>query len=116
MSGCAISMGASSPPLDRLSNQLDRCSEAHDPTRRPVRLALLVNTGNNARDGDHWIPALLACIEQALQAQSSNQGSGSPTCAVAPAAASSSATYRQPVHPSTANPTSSRPANRASQA
>jgi hypothetical protein len=41
---------------------------------------------------------------------------GSARCAAIPAAASSSATYRQPAHPSTANATSSRPANRAGHA
>src|SRR6185312_4084653 len=34
---------------------------------------------------------------------------GSPTCAISPAAASSSATYRHPVQPSNANSTSVRP-------
>ncbi|HEV2254557.1 MAG TPA: hypothetical protein VGS06_15310 [Streptosporangiaceae bacterium] len=40
---------------------------------------------------------------------------GSARCAAIPAAASSSTTYRHPAHPSTANATSSRPADRASQ-
>ena len=47
-----------------------------------------------------------------LAAPSAAVSAGSPTCAATPAAASSSATYRHPVHPSSANATSSRPANR----
>jgi hypothetical protein len=54
-------------------------------------------------------PANRTALREAVSA-------GSATCAVMPAADSSSATYRQPVHPSSANATSPRPANRASHA
>ena len=48
--------------------------------------------------------SVLACR---LRPRSAAVSAGSPRCAAIPAAASSSATYRQPVHPSTANATSS---------
>ena len=57
--------------------------------------------------------SVLACR---LRPRAAAVSAGSATCAATPAAASSSATYRHPVHPSSANATSSRPANRASQA
>jgi hypothetical protein len=49
-------------------------------------------------------------------AAAGGRGVGRPTCAATPAAASSAATYRHPVQPSIAKATSSRPANRVSQA
>ena len=57
--------------------------------------------------------SVLACR---LRPRSVAVSAGSARCTAIPAAASSPATYRHPVHPSTANATSSRPANRASQA
>src|SRR6266849_5471006 len=57
--------------------------------------------------------SVLACR---LRPRAKAVSAGSARCAATPAAASSSATYRHPVHPSTANATSSRPLNRASQA
>ena len=79
------------------------------------------------RDPAFWQPAPgqqlpqvpragLAGLGVPLAAAGEGGVSRSATCAVTPAAASSSATWRQPVHPSGANATSSRPANRASQA
>ena len=72
-----------------------------------------------------WIPpaqilecraSVLSVLACRLRPRSAAVSAGSPRCASRPAAASSSAIYRHPVHPSSANATSPRPANRASQA
>ena len=67
-----------------------------------------------------WLPmtpfARITCpLDQRLPSLTKN-ATRLAMSAATPAPANSSATYRQPVHASSANATSSRPANRASQA
>lgn len=79
--------------------------------------ASLVTTGESLVAIHNWtfplgpglIPGVNARARPAVSA-------GSPTCAAMPATSILSATYRHPAHPSSANATSSRPTNRASQA
>jgi hypothetical protein len=70
-------------------------------------------SASNSRRCRESVLSVLACR---LRPRAKAVSAGSATCAATPPAASSSATYRQPVHPSSANATSSRPANRASPA
>ena len=69
----------------------------------------------SARSSLRCRESVLSVFACRLRPRAKAVSAGSATCAVTPAAASSSATYRHPVHPSSANATSFRPANRASQ-
>ena len=116
----ASAMAASSTRVPRSSKRLPRLASAPCGTIfSPGATPFVISSGSlpsasSIRRCRESVLSVLACR---LRPRANAVSAGSARCAVIPAAASSSATYRQPALPSIANATSSsRPANRASQA
>jgi hypothetical protein len=91
--------------------QLQQRPALQHPGRRDPALGQPA-LGQQCRRCRASVRSVLACR---LRPRTNAVPAGSARCTVMPTAASSSATHRHPVHPSIANATSSRPANRASQ-